>query len=155
MSPRHRPRRCQLSLLGKDSGGPGSAVQSPLLQADGQQVLYIDDDDTLSQLANRLLTRLGLRVTCFQDARQALDALHAAPRGFDLVITDFNMPRLSGLDVAREVARLHPGLPVIITSGSLTDDLCTQAAQAGVRGLFNKERTLEELGDEALRLLSR
>ena len=155
MSPRDRPRRCQLSLLGKDSGGPGSAVQSPLLQADGQQVLYIDDDETLSQLANRLLTRLGLRVTCFQDARQALDALHAAPRGFDLVITDFNMPRLSGLDVAREVARLHPGLPVIITSGSLTDDLCTQAAQAGVRGLFNKERTLEELGDEALRLLSR
>lgn len=155
MSPRHRPRLGPLPLPGEDSGGPGSAAQSPLLQASGQQVLYIDDDETLLQLVHRLLTGLGLRVTCFQDARQALDALHAAPRGFDLVITDLNMPRLSGLDVAREVARLHPGLPVIISSANLPDELCTQAAQAGVSGLYNKVHTLEALGDEALRLLSR
>ena len=68
-----------------------------------------------------------------------------APRPFDLVVTDFNMPEMSGLDLLRALADLRPGLPVIISSGYLTDDLRSDAKAAGVRALLRKENTLEKL----------
>ncbi len=122
--------------------------------ANGQHVMYIDDDETMLLLVASLLPRVGLRVTCFQDAQRALEALREHRGGFDVVVTDFNMPRQSGLEVAQAIARLDPELPVIITSGSLTDDLVSGARAAGVRGLINKERTFEDLGTAALRVLA-
>jgi DNA-binding NarL/FixJ family response regulator len=72
----------------------------------------------------------------------------------DIVVTDFNMPGESGLQVAREVARLRPGLPVVLSSGFI-DEATQQAAQAsGVRALLRKEHTLEELPALLRRLLS-
>lgn len=126
----------------------------PQAHANGEHVLYLDDDECMSLLVERLLPRVGFRVTCFQSAELALEALRSGPDRFDLVITDFNMPRQSGLDVAREVARLHPSLPVVITSGDTTEELTVGALQAGVRGVLNKARTFEDLGALALRVLT-
>ena len=81
----------------------------------------------------------------YADARAALHALRVGAAPVDLVVTDYNMPEFSGLHVARELARLRPGLPVVITSGFIDDELRRRAAQAGVRRLLNKEKTCEEL----------
>ena len=132
---------------------PAKASADPAL-GQGQHVLYIDDDEAMTMLVARLLPRSGFRVTCTQDAQQALDSVAANPLAFDLVVADFNMPRLSGLDVARAVYALRPGLPLIITSGSVSDDLIAGARRAGVRGLVNKERAFEELVPELLRVLA-
>ena len=64
------------------------------------------------------------------------------------------MPEISGLDVARQIARLRPGLPVVINSGYLSDALRAQATQAGVRALMQKENTIEELTALLLKLLA-
>jgi DNA-binding NarL/FixJ family response regulator len=63
----------------------------------------------------------------------------------DLVITDYNMPRATGLDVARAIAAVRADLPVAISSGFISDELLAQAHALGVRGLMQKEHTLEEL----------
>jgi len=123
-------------------------------RANGQNVLYLDDDECMSLVVERLLPLVGFRVTCFQSAELALEALRSQPDRFDIVVTDFNMPRQSGLDVAREVARLYPGLPVVITSGDLTEDLIVDAAEAGVCGMLNKAWTVEDLGALTLRALT-
>lgn len=136
-----------------EAGPPGWADKGAIGQ--GQHVIYIDDDEAMSLLASSQFPRSGLRVSCFEDAEQALAALRASPEGFDVLVTDFNMPRLSGLDVARAVRDVRPGLPVIITSGNLSDDLIVGAREAGVSGLVNKERTFEDLGAETLRVLAR
>jgi len=141
-----------LALQGKDGGDTAAA---DLATACGQHVMYIDDDEFMTMLVADLLPRAGLRVTCFEAAEQALAALRAAPDSFELVITDFNMPRQSGLDVAKAIALMRPGLPVIITSGQITDELVEGARQAGVCGLVNKERTFEDLAAETLRVLAR
>jgi CheY-like chemotaxis protein len=96
-------------------------------------------------MVQRLLQRAGHRVLCFQDPRTALRELQADPQAADLVITDFNMPGCSGLDVARELAALRPELPVIVSSGYISDSVAELARQAGVRALMHKERTIEEL----------
>ena len=96
-------------------------------------------------LVDRLLSRLGYRVTCFQDAREALQKLRRQGTGVDLVISDFNMPQCSGLDVADQLAGMRPGLPVVISTGCITEELLSAVECGRVRGLMQKENTVEDL----------
>jgi PAS domain S-box-containing protein len=112
----------------------------------GERVLYIDDDEVMVVMVERLLERLGYRVTCLHDPVRAIEFVRAAPREIDIVVSDLNMPELSGLDVARALNAIRPELPVIISSGNLPDQLQGEARQAGVRALVHKQYTLEELG---------
>ena len=112
----------------------------------GESVLYIDDDDVMGVMVERLLQRLGYAVTCLHDPARAIEVVRMAPRAFDVVVTDLNMPELSGLDVARALHRIRADLPVIISSGNLPDQLQNEAREAGVRALVHKQYTLEELG---------
>jgi PAS domain S-box-containing protein len=123
------------------------------LRGKGQRVLYVDDDESLVFLVMRMLNRLGYRTSGFQDARLALDAVRTDPGGYDIVVTDFNMPGLSGLDVALELARIRPDLPVVITSGYITDALRTDARRAGVRELVDKPNTVGELSQAIHKIL--
>jgi len=118
-----------------------------------RHVLYVDDDEAMVFLVTRLLQDLGYRVSGYERAQAALEAVRANPENFDLVVTDFNMPGLSGLDVARELGRLRPGLPVVITSGYVTEELQAGAQAAGVRQVVYKPNTVEELCQSIQRLL--
>ncbi|MEO7150336.1 MAG: PAS domain S-box protein [Burkholderiaceae bacterium] len=136
----------QAQALPPPSEWGGLAPLQRQVQGDGQHVLYIDDDPVMLLLVERLLLRLGYRVTAQVDARTALDALRAQPHAYDLVVSDFNMPDVSGLDVVREVAQIRPGLPVVISSGHLTDEQRAELLRCGVRDIVSKASTLEELG---------
>ena len=125
--------------------GPSTADVLPSPAGLGQHVLYVDDDEVMVQLVDRQLRRSGYQVTCFVDAADAIAAVRAQPERFDLIVTDFNMPRLSGLDVARELARIRSDLPVVISSGFISDELRSDAQRLGVRRLLQKENTTEEL----------
>ena len=130
---------------------PAAAAQR---ETNGQHVLYVDDDPIMLLTVQGLLQRRGYRVSCIEDPREALAALNDQPQAFDLVVTDFNMPVLSGIDVARDIARLRPDLPVVMTSGYFTDEVRAAALQAGVRSLLQKEYTLEQLGGLVQRILA-
>ncbi|WP_341892817.1 PAS domain S-box protein [Variovorax sp. YR752] len=129
--------------------GTGNHDVHPALGADvrgsGQRVLYIDDDEVMVVMVERLLERGGFTVVAESDAAAAVQRLQADPDAFDAVVTDFNMPGMSGLEVARIVAGLRPALPVVISTGYLSEELRAQALALGVRGLLKKENTLEEL----------
>lgn len=111
----------------------------------GQRILYIDDDESLVFLVKRLLERRGIDVTGYSDSMQALDALRANPFAFDVVVSDYNMPGLSGLDVARMVRGIRPDLPLIVASGFVDEELQVRAADAGVREVIFKVSAVEEL----------
>lgn len=124
-----------------DAGGAAAEAE----QSHGENVLYVDDDDVVRLVVERLLERAGLRVAAMASVSDALNALRAAPAAFDLVVTDFNMPGSSGLELASEVARLRPDLPIVIASGYVSDELRRGAAAAGVRHLLQKQNLIEEL----------
>jgi PAS domain S-box-containing protein len=123
------------------------------LRGRGQHVLYLDDDESLVLLITRMLERSGYRVTGYTEPAHALQALRADPGQFDLVLTDYSMPGMSGLDVAREVSRIRPDLPVAVTSGFITDELRDKAPAAGARHLIYKPNSVDELGETVQRLL--
>ena len=131
---------------------PETAGDGP--RGDGQHVLYVDDDPVLLLMVEALLQRWGYRVTCLSDPREVLPLLRAQPDAFDVLVTDFNMPALSGLDLAIQIAALRPTLPVIISSGYVSESMRAEVLRAGVRHVLQKEYTLEQLGEVVHRALT-
>jgi PAS domain S-box-containing protein len=123
---------------------PAAAVPAAP-RGQGQHVLYVDDDPVMGALVQALLARAGYRVSFTEDPRAALDLACASDDPVDLLVTDYNMPGLSGLDLVRELQRRRPGLPVVLSSGYVSDGLRQDAQRAGVRHLMQKEYTLEQL----------
>jgi signal transduction histidine kinase/CheY-like chemotaxis protein len=119
----------------------------------GERVIYLDDDAVMAMLAEALLGRAGYAVRTYTDAHAALAAVREAPNDVDLFVTDYNMPELSGLDVVRALHEIRPGLPVIISSGFLNDEIRALAARAGVRHLLQKEYSTEQLTPLVRRVL--
>jgi len=119
-----------------------AAVQS----GKGEHVMYVDDDEAMTLVVERVLERQGFRVTCCQDASEAVALIKTDPHAFDAVVTDFNMPAMSGLELARKVSGLRHDLPVVISSGYFPDTLRAEAERSGVVALFEKTATFEELG---------
>ncbi len=136
-------------VLTDPAAGAADAAASPV----PRQILCVDDDPVVLLTNAGLLECLGYAVTCVDSGQDALAVLGTDPARFDLVVTDHNMPGLSGLDLARLLATLAPTLPVLICSGYIDADLCRQADAVGVRGLVRKEHTVDDLGAAVRRAL--
>jgi PAS domain S-box-containing protein len=132
---------------------PASELPVPVAQSTikkvtrgaNQHVLYIDDEEPLVFLVTRVLERSGYRCTGCTDPPHAMHVLAANPQSFDLVITDMNMPGMSGIDVARQVLEIRPELPVVITTGYVRSSDIAAIRDMGVRDLILKPDTIEEL----------
>jgi PAS domain S-box-containing protein len=133
---------------------PVPAAEAAGARGTGQHVVYVDDDPVMLLMVEGLLQRWGYRVTCLSDPGELLPLLHADPDAFDVVVTDFNMPAMSGLDLAREIARLRPALPVVISSGYVSEAMRAEVLRVGVRHVLQKEYTLEQLADVVHRALT-
>jgi len=119
----------------------------------GQKVMYVDDDEALVFLVKRLLTRRGYVVNTFTNPKLALEALRADPGQADLLVTDFNMPGYSGVDLIRDVTALIPNLPMALASGYVTPEIERDALEAGAKALIHKPNDIEELCDTVQKLL--
>ncbi|MBK8599113.1 MAG: PAS domain S-box protein [Holophagales bacterium] len=116
-------------------------------------LLFVDDDDALVLLGRRMLERIGYTVVAVTDPREALQEFRLRPGRFDAVVTDLSMPGLTGFELAREVLAVRPGLPIIATSGYLSEVEHETARQLGIRELILKPDTVDELAATLLRLL--
>lgn len=120
----------------------------------GRRVLVVDDDELMRMTLDAVLVRDGWAVQTCPGGQAALSMLAAAPGDVDLIVTDFNMPGMTGLTLAAEVRRRHPGLPVILASGYLSEDLRRGASAIGGVVLMNKEDCFDRLSaliDDTLR----
>ena len=127
------------------SAPPGALGGAEETEGRGRHVLYVDDEPSLVFLVTRLLKKRGFRVTSYDRGELAVQALRANPFGYDAVVTDYNMPGMSGLDVAREVRSANSSLPVAIISGYVSDELRAQTEKTGLAKLLYKENTVEQL----------
>jgi CheY-like chemotaxis protein len=109
------------------------------------RILYVDDDDSLLFLARRLLRRAGFDVVTSRNPDDALSQFRADPQRFDLVVTDVNMPGMSGIEMARELRALRSDLPVVLMSGHVTPQLRAEAQAAGVREIVYKQNSVEQI----------
>jgi CheY-like chemotaxis protein/anti-sigma regulatory factor (Ser/Thr protein kinase) len=138
------------------SATPAAAVEpdaAAMVQGRGKHVMYVDDDEALVFLVNRVLTRKGFKVTVFTDPHEAEAALRSQPHSFDLLVTDYNMPGYSGLDLLRDVKAIRADLPVALASGYVTPDIEQRALQEGADALIYKPNDVSELCETVQRLI--
>ncbi len=114
-------------------------------KADGQRILYVDDEEALVLLAIRSLKRLGFQVRGVSDPAEALALFEADPESFDAVVTDISMPGLSGFELAKRLKGLRADVPIVMTSGFIRESDRSQASEIGVRALILKPDTATEL----------
>ena len=124
-----------------------------LIQGEGKHVMYVDDDEALVFLVERVLKRRGFRVSTFTDPRVASATLRQRPMDFDLLVTDYNMPGYSGVDLLREARQIRPDLPVALASGYITPEIEKSALEEGARALIHKPNDVDELCETVQRLL--
>ena len=117
-------------------------------------VMYVDDDQALVFLVQRLLRRRGYEVSGFTDPHEATAALRAAPQRYDLLVTDYNMPGFCGVDLVREARLIRPGLPVALASGYVTAEIEQAALAEGAQALIHKPNDVEELCATVQRLIA-
>jgi PAS domain S-box-containing protein len=133
----------------------------PLRGADGLadhapcRVAYIDDEAPLISLVTRQLGRRGYQVRGFLSSVEARAELGARSAQFDVIVTDYNMPQLSGLALVRELSQCGVVSRFVLTSGFIDDELRAQAVDLGIVRVLPKPldiaelcRTLEEIARE-------
>jgi two-component system chemotaxis response regulator CheY len=119
--------------------------RKPLAFAD-LTVLLAEDDAFSRKLVLSSLTRLGVtRVTAVSNGVEALQAIADAKAPFDLIISDWNMPQMTGLDLLRLVRSEHPAMPFLMLTGNATIDLVKAARSQNVDGYVIKPFSVEQL----------
>lgn len=117
------------------------------------RVLFVDDDYLVASAAEQALEMLGHEVTVRTHPGTALRELLEAPDRFDVVITDERMPNLKGTELAREVLRVRPTLPVVLCVAHGEDAAIDIALALGVRTCLRKPLGVDDFAralDEAL-----
>jgi CheY-like chemotaxis protein len=105
-------------LLPAHAGGEDAPADTEPGDLRGRErILLVDDEPDLLELGRQALAPLGYQVATERSSEAALRALLDAPGAFDLVITDMNMPRLTGLQLAEGLRPAYPDLPVLLITG--------------------------------------
>ena len=117
------------------------------------RLLFVEDEKTLAESSKALLEALGYEVCLAADGLEGLEQFKADPEGFQVVITDMTMPRMTGKDLARELLALRPDLPIIVCTG-FSDLLTPDEAKAmGIRKYVHKPVDWERMARTLARLL--
>jgi CheY-like chemotaxis protein len=133
---------------------PAAEVTAPApIEGADKHVLYVDDDEALVFLVERVLRRKGFVVTSFSEPLLALEALQQRAREFDLLVTDYNMPGYSGIELLRAAKQIRPSLPVALASGYVTPEIEQEALEAGANALVYKPNDVNELCETVQRLI--
>ena len=121
------------------------ATWEPLPQkgSSGKIVMIVDDDEDFRFLLRDRLVRLGLM--CVEAGNGEEAKVHLKKQPVDLVVTDFRMPKMDGLELIEWLQQTHKYIPIIFVSGDISVPLRKKAEQAGVYAILEKPCSLSDL----------
>ena len=122
----------------------GAGSHAPRTRLRGR-VLVVDDEPSVAEFMGELLSSWGLEASVAVEPEVALAMLRVDAEGYDLVITDETMPRMSGLQLAMEIGRSPSAPPVVLYTGYAEGVVPAEFAASGVKGLVRKPLDLREL----------
>jgi len=106
-----------------------------------ERILLVDDEVAVANMFNEMLGRLGYSVTVVNSSTEALSIFKHTPEVFDLVITDYTMPDMTGIRLAEKVNELRGDIPVILCTG-FSDNLSNALnGKAGICAVLKKPVT--------------
>jgi two-component system, cell cycle sensor histidine kinase and response regulator CckA len=125
--------------MDKDSlNGPDGAMPPGL-------VLVIDDEENVRLVAARMLERRGFAVLIAADGPTGVALYESSDAPVGAVLLDLSMPQMSGVEVARSLRRLDPGVRIVLMTGYAEEDARRRFAEMGVAAFLQKPFTLGDL----------
>ncbi len=119
-----------------------------------EHILFVDDEASIVKLAIRILERLGYTVTGKESSIEALELFKEKPDEFDLVITDMAMPMLTGAELAKQIIKIQPDIPIIICTG-FSERMDSQTAKSlGIKEYIKKPILTDELTSKIKEVLN-
>jgi len=110
-------------------------------------ILIVDDEEDIVYLTNQLLLLLGYEVTGKTSSKEALETFQREPGKFTLIITDYTMPHMTGIDLAREVIKIKPDIPIVLCTGFNDSITLDRVSAFGIREILFKPVNLNILGE--------
>ena len=123
------------------------------IQGGIERILLVDDEDAVVTMEKLMLERLGYQVTSRTSSIDALEAFRANPNKFDLVITDMQMPNMSGDKLSVELARIRPDIPVLLCTGFSEVMSEEKAASLGINDFLLKPIVMKDLSQKIREVL--
>ena len=116
-----------------------------ILPFGNERILFVDDEQALTEIGKKSLEHLGYRVEICTSSREALKLFQEAAGNFDLIITDMTMPEMTGDKLASEVKKIRTDIPVIVCSGYSDEALINRATQNGISAFLMKPLIIQDL----------
>lgn len=108
-------------------------------------ILLVDDEESIRKVSQMLLTSKGFDITCAANGREALDIFIEHPGKFNLIVTDFSMPEMSGLEFSQAVRESGSTIPIILSTGHLGVEEKIEYRERGISYFLSKPWTAEQL----------
>jgi PAS domain S-box-containing protein len=128
-------------------------VELNALPTGAEQILFIDDEETLIDLGRNMLTKLGYQVVARTSSLEAIEAFKANPDKFDLIISDMTMPNMTGDMLAEKITKIRSDIPIIICTGFSEQLSDAKLTALGIKGLLMKPLTIRELSRTVRKVL--
>jgi PAS domain S-box-containing protein len=126
-----------------------------LIQRGTEQILLVDDEEPIASMEKQMLERLGYQVVSRTSSVEALEAFKANPDKFDLVITDMAMPNMSGDQLASELIKIRPDIPIVLCTGFSERMPEEQAESMGIKGFLMKPIIMKDLSKKIREVLDK
>jgi CheY-like chemotaxis protein len=110
-----------------------------------ERVLLVDDEPALVEMGERVLVYLGYQVTTRTSSIEALELFRDQPDKFDLVVSDFTMPNMTGGELAKQILAIRPGMPIVLCTGFSEVFTEEKAKALGVKGYVMKPISIHDL----------
>ncbi|MFH0983504.1 MAG: PAS domain-containing protein [Planctomycetota bacterium] len=140
------------------SGAPGEEATSEKATTEQEwrgtgTILVVDDEEAVRTVARMTLERFGFTVLTAADGRQALEVFQRHADEIAAVLLDMTMPQLSGEEVLRELRRVRPKVPVVLSSGYNEEDAISQFIGEELAGFVQKPYRPRELVEKLRAIL--
>jgi PAS domain S-box-containing protein len=139
--------------LHRETGGKLEVEAVADIPGGKERILFVDDEEVLVQLGKDMLSGLGYEVIEKTGSVEALELFRARPDRFDLVITDMTMPNMTGIELARELMLIRPGIPVILCTGFGEAITLERVKSVGLRELILKPIIRRQIAEAVRRAL--
>jgi nitrogen-specific signal transduction histidine kinase/ActR/RegA family two-component response regulator len=120
-------------------------VTGPLPRGNGENILVVDDEESVRLIMRSTLESFGFRAVGAADGSEAIALFRSAPALFDMAVVDMQMPGLDGGKTILSLRHMRPDLPIVAASGLATNQNREQAAANGVRHFLEKPFSVETL----------
>jgi CheY-like chemotaxis protein len=115
-----------------------NAKEPEALHKGNENILFIDDEESLLKMVKRILEHFGYQVETKTNPAEALEMFRSGPDRFDLVITDMTMPQMTGQRLAKEILDICPDMPIILCTGFREKISEETAGELGIKALVFK-----------------